>query len=49
MKENKYEIAFEYLIRYWDSHSKEQQKIINKRLNEIFGKDHQEYLEEEDQ
>ena len=42
---NKYKKAYEYLMEYWESLSKEQQKQANKDLNKIFGKGHKEYVE----
>jgi len=42
----KYKKAYEYLLTFWDSLSKEQQEKANKELNKIFGKEHKEYLKE---
>ena len=46
MKE-KYKKAYNFLLDYFDSFDKEQQKAINKELNKIFEKGHIEYLEME--
>ncbi len=46
MKEkDKYKQAYHYLLEYWESLDKEQQRQANNDLNKIFGKEHKEYLD----
>jgi len=45
---NPYEQAYQILMDYWDSFTKEQKQELNKDLNKIFGKDHKEYVEVEE-
>jgi len=43
--EDEYKKAYEYLLEYWDSYTKEQQQQINTDLNKIFVKNTHEQVE----
>ena len=43
--EAKYKKAYHHLLEYWDSLPDEAKHEINKDLNEIFGEDHEEYVQ----
>jgi hypothetical protein len=42
---DEYKKAYEYLLEYWDSYTKEQQQQINTDLNKIFVKNTHEQVE----